>query len=558
MPTMEKIEKRIMPNYFVNFIRLFVLILCTCVLGVVHAAQVSVTVEGNFYTVGSPSGDISDPILRSSFLQGVTSGNSYSVNYTIDTSIAGVADSGGLGSKGFSNAVTSSTVTVGGKVFAANSLNVGEANFYTTGGYDQAEINAGKGILQWNTTFDQGPLMRFIDIADPDLLLNGLLAGNTTDTSKIFTSFMEDSSEFGWSYGVGLTTSYKAVVVDNPIVIDPPPPKTPTLNSPTVQLPHNFGFGITGTNITLDVLSHKFTVDLPIYLQSALTGLGELADTWIAGINKAWSWFDAKDQNGVKYDFDFNAHLVQDKSEATSIINVVNKVGSPNPPCRFNSTLMLQSDCPIPRVSITSPEMEMYGTIEAFCYTDETRTRVSNCKEDGTAPLMLCLNADGSVFTDGTLEIFQCRNITATQNYIAAHEFGHILGLPDEYAPSSPGILCKTLLGLSLFGIPESECLGTGLMEDIKMPTQERYYDYLFQNLSGNTPGFNWTFGLSPDWTNDFPSELGGLVALFESPIQTNLATVPEPGSLLIFVTSGLVLIFVRRRWLKTTVSKLN
>ncbi|MBL8377595.1 MAG: hypothetical protein JNM79_07005 [Burkholderiales bacterium] len=345
--------------------------------------------------------------------------------------------------------------------------------------------------------------------------------------------------------GSGGATSTK---IDNIQVIATSSPTgqlpVPTLTSSTLQFANGSrAFGMNSYAISFDALSRRFVLDFPIYVRTSFSSVNAIVDTFLNGINDTWSSFDLKDQNGFSYDFDFNARRVNSEAEATSVINIANRVGSPNPPCRFSDPN--PQNCNVPHVKLGSPEMVMFGTLQYFCYVEGSNTDLKDCVNSPMAPpLMNCLDGDGNAFFDRNLRQYKCYDITAVQPFVAAHEFGHILGLPDEYAPSSKNILCQSNFNLFdrnvLFGLPDEQCLEVGLMGDFKRGAQERYYNFLFDNLTDATPEFQWTFGRSPDWFMDgFPQQFASIVDVFEYPVQLGSNSIPVPPSLAL-VTLGL------------------
>ena len=127
----------------------------------------------------------------------------------------------------------------------------------------------------------------------------------------------------------------------------------------------------------------------------------------------------------------------------------------------------------------------------------------------------------------------KCLDAGGLSTATAAHEFGHLLGLPDEYPPdrnlADPFTPCYRTLSNPREGCALGE--EVGIMADAAFPVQQRYFDYLFSSLDNLTPGFQWTFGYSPTWNDGqpLPYSLPILDGLELPPSGTN--GVPEPGT---------------------------
>jgi hypothetical protein len=159
---------------------------------------------------------------------------------------------------------------------------------------------------------------------------------------------------------------------------------------------------------------------------------------------------------------------------------------------------------------------------------------------------MVCRNPDGSVYLDAGGNSFLCYDVGVAQPAIAAHEFGHVLGLPDEY-PAAPGSVARRDTLCVTYGLPASQCTDVGVMEDLGAPPQERYFDVLFASLDGLTPGFSWTFGMAPGWTGGISPELATLIREFEIPVPIDGSAVPEPPSIMLVLVAVMGLVRARR-----------
>lgn len=329
-----------------------------------------------------------------------------------------------------------------------------------------------------------------------------------------------------------------------------------------------------GYSLSFDGL--KFVIELPIYIKSAVSGVSDVVDKIIRAINSVWSAADITDQYGHKYDFEFNVKRVNDPQAGVSTIYFANIVGATNPACRSELFGLFANtdDCNVPKVN--DNQMWLYSTVQQFCYLGNDYTKVIDCQPLPNAEIIKCMNADGSLFLDSTGQSRDCYDFTYAKYsgpqvvglpFIAAHEFGHLLGLPDEYPftldPTNIALVawCK-VNGIALndcgryklcfeksADFPLSKCEAKGIMDflDFSLTTQERYYDYVFEDLTKATPGFNWTFGFSGLGGVSPPPDGLLVPELFELPFQAASVEVPAPPTLALFAI-GFACLYVQRR----------
>ena len=395
---------------------------------------------------------------------------------------------------------------------------------------------------------------------NPDRSIAGSVAGsgNTFNFSFGPRSVTLPGSNFDITVGF---PDGRSSVITNPTLDnlslsygDAPPPPTPTPFGPVdVPSPISGDFNSNAKGYTLSLDESRFLVDFPIYLNTALAGssVDTFVDSLISGINKTWSSVDVKDQYGTKYDFDFKAHLEDDQSKSFSTIHLSGLTGSNFPPCRPTIGSPPPDCVGVPLVANNT--MEMFTGNQSFCYVDPKASSRVLLSCDANPPvsgktLIPCVNPDGSPFLDKGKSIM-CYDTGAVQPLIAAHEFGHLLGLPDEYGQRPKNILCDR------YGLDASKCVDGGLMEALNLPPVERYFDVLFLNLDDFTPDFKWTFGLAPGWESDVPPELVDILDTFELPAQISSEAVPEPSTAALLALGALAF-GVTRRYRRTEVDR--
>lgn len=134
---------------------------------------------------------------------------------------------------------------------------------------------------------------------------------------------------------------------------------------------------------------------------------------------------------------------------------------------------------------------------------------------------------DPIVYADGTSD-------AAMRGEVAAHEFGHLLGLFDEYAPGGiidpsigPDDLCLTYIGPGGAPAKQGNFCGS-LMADRGLP-QPRNYERILDQISAQT-GFKVVLGNAPIYPSYAFPELKGDFIGFDA------SAVPEPGMWFLFI----------------------
>lgn len=125
---------------------------------------------------------------------------------------------------------------------------------------------------------------------------------------------------------------------------------------------------------------------------------------------------------------------------------------------------------------------------------------------------------------------------------MAAHEFGHYLGLIDEYAPV--GSRCDTTKPLS--DPVNARC--DGLMGDLRKPPVARYYEQIVKNFSQAT-GRVAVLGNAPFLPN-YEQSFSDYVGPFG---EDDIETVPEPGTLPLLMAGLAAWLFRRSGRKKST-----
>lgn len=217
----------------------------------------------------------------------------------------------------------------------------------------------------------------------------------------------------------------------------------------------------------------------------------QLISTWRDGIEQAWSYKYFIEYAGVPYPLVFDIDMSYGMSQPDMTIVVHNRtshfVAGDNPRCRL----------------IDSSSGRLIG---CEFYTGLVLPDVSS----------------------GTLYDFNY-----LQGSVAAHEFGHMLGLLDEYGLTCSGVIRPGDGLMGCWGIDE-------IGRSFGLPVQERYFTDFLQDAR-NFTGLNLVGGMAP-----VPLLRGTKVILGDA--DGDAFSVPEPGSLLLIVTALLILLLVSER----------